>query len=98
MKCIKSTVSRTKEERKKLSAILGKDFSEAVLCEDVMYRITNFNGGKFILPTLDFISANKGGGYYVIDILSARPIPLNKDNFEIICSNGESCKFITPEE
>ena len=68
------------EERGIFSSILEKMYPEVLLCEHAMYKITNFNDGEFILPTLEFVCEGKQG-YYVVDIYSSRYIYLNKDNF-----------------
>lgn len=82
------------EERNIFSSILRTLYPETFICEHAMYKVTNFNGGEFILPSLEYICEGKQG-YYVIDIFTSRYIYLNKDNFEVVCSNQDECN-VTP--
>lgn len=90
----KCAVCRKESEREIFSSIFQTSYPDLILCKDVKYKITNLNGGEFILPLLEEYVIKRKGKYFVQDIYSSRLICLDKNNFKIICTNCEECSKI----
>jgi len=78
------------KERDIFKQILEKVYPEIYICEHAMYQITNSEGAKFIIPSLDCICDGKQG-YYVIDVYTGRYIYIKDNNFELLCSKQGDC-------
>lgn len=94
-KCERCAVCTDISERKVFKSILEKLYPETYICKHAMYKITNFNGGEFILPSLEYISECRKG-YFITDIYTSMVIYLNKDNFEVLCSKTGECDVTEP--
>ena len=87
-------ICKQNKDRKIFESILKTINPDIFFCEHAMYRITNFNGGEFLLTSLENVNDGKQG-YYLVDVFTSRYIYLNKENFEVICSKEGECT-ITP--
>lgn len=87
----KCAVCKQIKERKVFSQILKTLYPETYICEHAMYQITNNEGRKFLIPSLDCLCDGKQG-YYLIDVYTGRYIYVKEDNFEIRCSKQGECK------
>lgn len=87
-------VCKRNKDREIFEAILKKINPDMFFCERAMYKITNSKGGEFILTSLENIRKGKYG-YYIVDIFTSRYIYLNKENFEVICTEQGKCD-VTP--
>lgn len=88
-------VCKHKEERDVFKYILGQRYPDFFLCEHAMYKVTNSDGGEFILASLEFVLRGKNG-FFVRDVFSTKTIFLNKDNLKVVCSKEGECSVTTP--
>ncbi len=83
------------EEREIFKSILKNRHPDLYICPHSAYKITNSDGNYFIIPSLECVSkSNKG--YFVLDFYTSMRIFLNRENFEVICSNNTECKNKEP--
>lgn len=76
------------EQRDIFKSILKILYPEVYICKYAVYQIANENGKKFTIPSLDSLSKGKLG-YFIEDIYTSKIIFLNKDNFEVVCTQKE---------
>lgn len=82
------------KEREIFCSILQTVHPEMFMCENAMYRITNKEGWKFIIYSLDCVVKSQKS-YFVQDFYTSSIIYLNKDNFEVLCTKDGECT-VTP--
>lgn len=89
-------VCKNIEDRDVFKVILKKMHPEVFFCEHAVYQVTNYNGAKFIITSLEYLLKGKKG-YYIQDLFSeSRVIYLGETNFKVLCTCRDECLKIEP--
>ena len=79
------------KEREVFKFILKTIHPDTYICKNARYQITNHNGAKFLISSLEFTSETEDG-YYVRDMFTSEMIKLNKDNLQVMCIKKGECE------